>query len=64
MEKITLKVEGMMCGQCKAAVEKALKSTAGVDLASKAVTVSYDPGKTRLDDIVKAVANAGYNVVG
>ncbi|MHB1042530.1 MAG: heavy-metal-associated domain-containing protein [Eubacteriales bacterium] len=68
MERITLKVEGMMCGHCKAAVEKALRSTAGVqdaeaDLASKAVTVSYDPGEAGRGDLVKAIANSGYSVV-
>lgn len=69
MEKINLKVEGMSCGHCQAAVEKALKGVAGVqsaevDLASKTVTVVYDPGQTGQDALKTAVTNAGYDVVG
>lgn len=69
MDKISLKVEGMSCGHCKAAVEKALKGTAGVqdaevDLAAKAVTVSYDSAKVGRDGLVKAITDAGYEVVG
>lgn len=69
MEKVTLKVEGMSCSHCKAAVEKALKGTAGVqdaevDLASKTVSVTYDTGKVGRDGLMKAVSDAGYDVVG
>lgn len=64
-----MKVEGMSCGHCKAAVEKALKGIAGVqdaevDLAAKSVAVTYDPGKVGREDLAKAVADAGYDVVG
>lgn len=69
MEKITLKVEGMSCGHCKAAVEKALKGIAGVqdaevDLASKLVTVTYDAGKVGREAMAKAISDAGYDVAG
>jgi len=68
VEQITLKVEGMSCGHCQAAVEKALKGVAGVqgaevDLAAKTVTVSYDAGKTGKSDLARAVTSAGYDVV-
>jgi len=64
---MTLKVEGMSCGHCKAAVEKTLKGTAGVqdaevDLSAKSVTVTYDPGKVGREDLTKAVVDAGYDV--
>lgn len=63
----TLKVEGMTCGHCKAAVEKALKSVEGVenavvDLESKSANVTLT--KEVNDDVLKkAVEDAGYEVV-
>lgn len=69
MEKLTLKVEGMSCGHCKVAVEKALKGVSGVteaevDLSRKSVTVIYETGKAVREDIVKAISDAGYEPVG
>lgn len=69
MEQISFKVEGMSCSHCKAAVEKALKSTQGVedavaDLSAKLVKVSYDPGKVSRDVLVRAIQDAGYEVTG
>ncbi|MBM7855304.1 copper ion binding protein [Desulfohalotomaculum tongense] len=65
-EKIN--VQGMSCGHCTAAVEKALTALPGVekavaDLEEKNVTVTYDPGQTSRDDIVKAIEEEGYEVV-
>jgi len=67
MDKITLQVDGMSCGHCKAAVEKALKELGGVqgteaDIAAKTVTVTYDASKVGRDDLAAAVAEAGYEV--
>jgi copper chaperone len=67
MDKITLQVDGMSCGHCKAAVEKALKELAGVqgaeaDLAAKTVTVTYDPGRVGREALAEAIADAGYEV--
>ena len=66
MKKI-LKVEGMSCGHCKAAVEKALKAVDGVesaevDLSNKSaeVTLTKEVGD---DVLVKAITDAGYEVV-
>ncbi|MTI81044.1 MAG: heavy-metal-associated domain-containing protein [Firmicutes bacterium] len=64
-EKIN--VEGMSCGHCTAAVEKALAALAGVEkavanLGEKNVTVTYDPGKTTKDDLVNAIEEEGYEV--
>jgi len=64
--KKTLKVEGMSCGHCKAAVEKALKSVDGVenavvDLNNKSADVTL--AKEVSNDVLsKAVADAGYEV--
>ena len=65
--KKVVKVEGMSCNHCKAAVEKAVLglpgvSAAQVDLAAGTLRVEFDPGKTGLEDIKAAVDDAGYTV--
>jgi Cu+-exporting ATPase len=57
-------VDGMMCGHCTAAVEKACKAVPGVlaasaDLEKKQVTVR---GEAALDALEKAIAEAGYSI--
>lgn len=57
-------VEGMMCGHCKAAVEKACKGVSGtqdavVDLQAKTVTVTGSAASAELE---KAITDAGYEV--
>lgn len=64
--EIVLKVEGMMCGHCKARVEKACKAVPGTldavaDLAAKTVTVTGTADEAALK---KAITDAGYEVVG
>ena len=61
-----LKIEGMMCGHCKAAVEKALSGVPGVtgvtvDLEGKKAAVEGTAERAALE---KAVTDAGYEVVG
>ena len=61
-----LKVEGMMCSHCKAHVEKALMGVPGVesavaDVEAKTATVT---GSADMEAMKKAVADAGYEVVG
>lgn len=63
---LVFKVEGMMCPHCKARVEKVCKAISGVteaiaELQQKQVTVS---GNVNAEEIVKAIENAGYQVVG
>ncbi len=60
-----IKVEGMMCPHCKAAVEKACKAVPGtvdavVDLQAKNVTVT---GEATVEALEKAIVEAGYEVV-
>ena len=67
MEQV-LKVKGMSCGHCKMAVEKSLKSLAGVDeatvdLAAGTVKVVFEPGRVGTEQLAKAVDEAGYEVV-
>ncbi|MDY2607016.1 MAG: heavy metal translocating P-type ATPase [Lachnospiraceae bacterium] len=63
---IVLKVDGMMCKNCVAHVEKALNSFYGVsakaDLESKLVTVD-NPENVSVDAMIAAVKEAGYDAV-
>jgi len=64
--KRILEVEGMTCGHCKKAVEKALKAVDGVDdalvdLDQKTAEVTLN--KEVADDVLaKAVTDAGYEI--
>ena len=65
MNKV-LTVEGMSCGHCKAAVEKALKAVDGVenavvDLEKKSADVTLSKNVDS-DVLTKAVTDAGYEV--
>jgi cation transport ATPase len=65
--KKTLKVEGMSCGHCKAAVEKALKGIDGVenavvDLNNKTAEVTLNKDINN-DILSNSVFEAGYEVV-
>jgi len=67
MEKLELKVSGMSCGHCVAAVSKSLNALDGVDIENVdigSVKVSYDPSSLSRDRIAEAVADAGFEVVG
>ncbi|MFA9422613.1 MAG: heavy metal translocating P-type ATPase [Sedimentibacter sp.] len=63
----TLTVEGMSCGHCKLAVEKALKAVDGVenavvDLNSKSAEVTLNK-QVDNETLSKAVKDAGYDVL-
>lgn len=65
---VSLNVEGMSCGHCKMAVEKAVSSLNGitkveVDLAGKKVTVTYNSDSANEGAIKKAITDQGYDVV-
>ena len=56
----------VICGSCKARVERGLKALDGVDavvvdLNSKQVKVKYDPNKLSTQQIKLAIANMGYD---
>lgn len=66
MSNATLNVEGMSCGHCVSAVEKAVSgvgAAAKVDLSSKTVAVEYDENKVSLNTIKEAIEDQGYDVV-
>ncbi len=61
-----IKVEGMMCTHCKARVESVCKGVEGtvdavVDLQKKQVTVT---GTAGIEQLKKAIVDAGYEVIG
>ncbi|MCR2803302.1 cation transporter [Paenibacillus soyae] len=66
MKQSVLKVEGMSCGHCVSAIEKALVQVGAsgkVDLAGKKVAVDYDESKVSLGAIKAAIEDQGYDVV-
>ena len=67
MSNVTLKVEGMSCGHCVSAVEKAVKgigATGTVDFTNKTVAVQYDEASVSVEAIKEAIEDQGYDVVG
>jgi Cu+-exporting ATPase len=61
---LRLAIEGMTCAGCAARVERSLNDLDGVEasvnLATEQASVSYDPGRAAVADLVHAVAAAGY----
>ena len=68
MNKITLKIEGMMCPHCEARVKQTLEGTAGVsaaDVSHKAGTAIVTCADSlKYDDLAKIVEAQGYKVIG
>ena len=63
-----LKVSGMVCAACTAAIEKALRNQEGVasarvNLGTEMASVEYDPEKLKLVDLEKAIRDTGYDVI-
>lgn len=62
---VTFGVQGMSCGHCKMAVEKALNNLEGVNSAevnldAANVTVTFDSSKVSEDQLKATVNEAGY----
>jgi copper chaperone len=67
METVTLNVQGMTCQGCVGSVTRVLKGTPGVQSVSVQLQpgraeVSYDPARASIDDLKRAVEDAGYEV--
>lgn len=60
-----IKVAGMSCNHCKMAVEKALKAVPGVEQAEANVQKGQAvvEGTPQREELVKAIEEAGYEVV-
>jgi len=69
-EKIVLKINGMSCASCATTIEKSLKKVTGVVNANvnyaseKAIIEFAETQRVNKSDLVNAVKEAGYNVVG
>jgi copper chaperone CopZ len=64
-KEVVLDLEGLKCGGCAAAVERAARAIAGVvsatvDLAASRGTFGFDPAVVSVADIIKAIRAAGY----
>jgi len=64
-EEVKIKTSSI-CKMCKATIERQLAFTKGVesanlDVPSKVVTVAYNPKKTSLEKIKKAINESGYD---
>ena len=63
MERIELEISGMSCGHCVASVRQALGELDGVqieDVAVGSARVTYDPDRTRVQEVIAAVNDQGY----
>ena len=65
MQETIINIEGMSCGDCKAAVEKALKAVAGVETAVVALEKKQAvvTGNAVMEAMREAVEDSGYDVV-
>lgn len=67
MLKITLKIDGMMCGMCESHINDVIRK----NFAVKRVTSSHSKGKTEIitekpileEDLRKAIGETGYTLV-
>jgi P-type Cu+ transporter len=63
--RTVLELEGMTCATCAMRIEKGLKKVPGVidanvNLATEQATVIYDPGQTKIEQMVQKVEDVGY----
>lgn len=66
-EEVELPIGGMTCAACARTVERQLAGspgvqTASVNFATKVASVSFNPAETRVEDLVAAVEEVGYEV--
>ncbi len=66
-KRITIPIEGMTCAACVGHVEGALKRVPGVaavsvNLGTEKASVDLDSPETSMEDLTKAVSEAGYKV--
>jgi len=67
MEKVTLGISGMTCNGCVRSVTRVLSelngvSKADVSLEGKNAVVDYDPASLGVDQLKRAVEEAGFEV--
>lgn len=69
MQTATLNISGMTCGGCVRSVSKVLNALDGVakadvSLDKRCAVVDYDAAKLNLDQLKRAIEEAGYEVAG
>jgi len=69
MISIKITIDGMTCGHCKAAVEKALAELAGVssvsvDLSTKQAVIEYDEKVVNPAAVKQVIEDLGFDVTG
>jgi len=67
IREVTMRITGMTCAACVAAVEKALERVPGVkevvvNLATEKAFVKYDPKQASIVDLREAVRSQGYDI--
>jgi len=67
-KKIELKIAGMTCANCASTIEKSLKklpgvSKADVNIGTESASVSYNPEKTKIKDVNRAITDVGYQPI-
>ncbi len=67
-KEIEFKIEGMTCASCAQTIEDSLEGLDGVleynvNLATEKGTVAYDSERIEVNDVIKAVEDAGYSVL-
>lgn len=65
--KITIPISGMTCASCVARVQRAIEKVSGVqsasvNLATESALVTLDPTKAHVEEIERAIRNAGYDI--
>jgi len=66
MRQITLRIGGMSCEHCEKAVRGALARIPGVEIDAVNIgsaTVRIDPAKAKVDQLVAAIDDLGYEVL-
>lgn len=68
MDKATIKIKGMSCSACSAAIENALKKTSGVitaavNLVAEKAVAEFDDSIISFSEIKKIIAKTGYSVI-
>ncbi len=67
VERVDLAIEGMSCASCAARIEEGLGRVEGVaqaavNFAAERATVQFDPGRTDVAHLLRAVRDLGYGV--
>jgi Cu+-exporting ATPase len=68
MKRIDLRITGMTCASCAAAIEKSLIKVEGIlesaiNPATGTASIRYDDAKAAPADIINAVKNSGYDII-